>query len=89
MNRPQTSLPGERAMHETILTEFAMKEFRMIFSRLKDTGRLMIGVPCYDTYVAHRLANHPDEPIMTYEEFFRDRQNARYGVKGGGMNRCC
>jgi uncharacterized short protein YbdD (DUF466 family) len=71
-------------MHES-----AMHEFRAIFSRLKQTGRLMIGVPCYDTYVAHRLANHPDEPVMTYEEFFRDRQDTRYGVKGGGMNRCC
>jgi uncharacterized short protein YbdD (DUF466 family) len=32
------------------------------------TARLMIGVPDYDTYVAHRRANHPDQPIMTYVE---------------------
>jgi uncharacterized short protein YbdD (DUF466 family) len=30
---------------------------------------------------------HPERPVMTYEEFFRDRQNARYGAKGGV--RCC
>jgi len=30
------------------------------------TARLMIGVPDYETYVAHRQANHPDQPIMTY-----------------------
>ncbi|PLO26768.1 hypothetical protein CWN45_27690, partial [Klebsiella pneumoniae] len=30
--------------------------------------------------------NHPDQPYMTYEEFFRERQQARYGGdgKGGG-----
>ena len=80
---------GEQAARPCLQGSAHMHEFRAIFSRLKETGRLMIGVPCYDTYVAHRLANHPDEPVMTYEEFFRDRQDARYGVKGGGMNRCC
>ena len=30
------------------------------------TARLMIGVPDYETYVAHRQATHPDQPIMTY-----------------------
>ena len=34
------------------------------------TARLMIGVPDYETYVAHRQANHSDQPIMTYVEFF-------------------
>jgi Selenoprotein, putative len=26
-------------------------------------ARLMVGVPDYETYVAHRRANHPDESI--------------------------
>ena len=30
------------------------------------TARLMIGVPDYETYVAHRRANHPQEPVMSY-----------------------
>ena len=29
-------------------------------------------------HVAHRRANHPQEPIITYVEFFRERQQARY-----------
>jgi len=29
----------------------------------------MIGIPDYETYVAHRRANHPQEPIMIYVEF--------------------
>jgi len=28
--------------------------------------------------------NHPDKPYMSYEEFFRERQNARYGGDGKG-----
>ena len=53
------------------------------------TARLMIGVPDYDTYVAHRRANHPDEPIMTYVEFFRERQQARDAVGKGRFRGCC
>ncbi len=49
--------------------------------------RLMVGLPDYDTYVAHMQATHPDQPVMSYEAFFRERQEARYGGKGG--RRCC
>jgi uncharacterized short protein YbdD (DUF466 family) len=53
-------------------------------------ARLMVGIPDYDTYVRHARSVHPDNPVMTYEEFFIERQNARYGVgKGGRMFRCC
>jgi len=48
--------------------------------------RLMVGVPAYDAYVAHMKHTHPGEPIMSYETFFRERQEARYG---GKVNRCC
>ena len=34
------------------------------------TARLMIGVPDYETYVAHRRTNHPQEPIMSTSNFF-------------------
>jgi uncharacterized short protein YbdD (DUF466 family) len=53
------------------------------------TARLMIGVPDYETYVAHRQANHPDQPIMTYVEFFRERQQARYAISKGRFRGCC
>ena len=55
----------------------------------KQTARLMIGVPDYETYVAHRRANHPDQPIMTYVEFFLERQAARYAVGKGRFRACC
>jgi uncharacterized short protein YbdD (DUF466 family) len=54
-------------------------------ARLKQAARLMVGIPDYDTYVTHRRMSHPGEPIMSYEEFFRERQNRRYG----GVSRCC
>ena len=53
---------------------------------LGQAARLMVGLPDYDTYVAHMKATHPDRPVMNYEEFFRERQEARYG---GGTGRCC
>jgi uncharacterized short protein YbdD (DUF466 family) len=53
------------------------------------TARLMVGMPDYQTYVAHRQSRHPGEPIMSYEEFFRERQSNRYGENGGKISRCC
>ena len=53
------------------------------------TARLMVGVPDYETYVAHRRVNHPGLPIMNYTEFFRERQDARYAVGKGRFRGCC
>jgi uncharacterized short protein YbdD (DUF466 family) len=53
------------------------------------TARLMVGIPDYDTYVAHRRAHHPGEAVMSYTEFFRERQKARYGCEGGRIRGCC
>ena len=56
---------------------------------VSQTANLMCGVPDYATYVAHRKANHPGEPIMNETEFFRERQNARYADGSGRGCRCC
>ncbi len=53
------------------------------------TARLMVGMPDYQTYVAHRRKAHPDEPVMSYQDFFRERQASRYGEGSGKINRCC
>ena len=52
------------------------------------TARLMVGIPDYQTYLAHRQAHHPAEPVMSYPEFFRERQQARYGGSRGSHS-CC
>ena len=49
-------------------------------------ARLACGVPDYDTYVAHLRRYHPERTIPNYEEFFAERQRARYGA---GRSRCC
>lgn len=54
---------------------------------LGQSMRLMVGLPEYDTYLAHMEREHPDKPVMTYEEFFRERQEARYG--SGRSGGCC
>jgi uncharacterized short protein YbdD (DUF466 family) len=53
---------------------------------LAQSFRLMVGLPNYDAYLAHMAVTHPDQKAMTYEEFFRERQQARYGGMSG---RCC
>jgi uncharacterized short protein YbdD (DUF466 family) len=62
---------------------------RRIMSDLTRTARLMVGVPDYDSYVAHRKAQHSGDPIMSREDFFRERQANRYGANGGKISRCC
>lgn len=66
-----------------------MIEIRIVWGWAVQAARLMVGVPDYDTYVAHRHANHPEEPVMTYVEFFRERQNARYACEKGRFKGCC
>ncbi len=53
------------------------------------TARLIFGIPDYQTYVEHRRIFHPDQAIMTYEEFFLERQHARYAVGNGRFGGCC
>ena len=53
---------------------------------LVQTGRLIVGVPDYDLYLAHMRRTHPDTPAMTREAFFANRLEARYGR---GASRCC
>ena len=77
---------GEK--HETGAAD-ARLTVRSLFRRLTATARLMVGVPDYDAYVRHRRDMHPEEPVMSYEDFFRERQQSRYGTNGGKISRCC
>ena len=60
---------------------------KAMLHKLRETALLMIGQPSYDAYLAHMAAHHPDHAPMSRVEFFRNREEARYGAKGGG--RCC
>jgi len=45
-----------------------------------------IGLPDYEAYLAHRRAIHSEEPVMSREAFYRNRQEARFS---SGQGRCC
>jgi uncharacterized short protein YbdD (DUF466 family) len=62
---------------------------RIAYHWAAKTARLMVGVPDYQNYVEHRQEHHPDQPVMTYEEFFIERQNARYAIEKGRFKGCC
>lgn len=66
-----------------------MTGFAQIRKRVVQTARLMVGIPDYQTYVEHRRRMHPGEPVMTYREFFRERQDARYATGKGRFRGCC
>ncbi len=66
-----------------------LRSVRNLAKGLASTARLMVGVPDYDAYVRHRQAMHPGEAVMSYDEFFRERQASRYGSNGGKISRCC
>jgi uncharacterized short protein YbdD (DUF466 family) len=50
-------------------------------------ARMMVGQGNYRAYLDHMADRHPEAPVMDERAFFRHRQKARYGGKGGG--RCC
>lgn len=66
-----------------------MTKLLLVCEMATQTARLMVGVPDYPTYVKHMQTAHPDKPAMTYEEFFRERQSARYAIGKGRFRGCC
>ena len=71
------------------MTEAKRTMLNRICERVAETARLMVGVPDYKNYVEHRRTMHRGEPVMSYEEFFRERQDARYAVGKGRFRGCC
>lgn len=62
------------------------ERLRGLWRWLAQTGRLIVGVPDYDLYLAHMRRRHPERTPMTREAFFADRLQARYAR---GASRCC
>ena len=58
-------------------------------SAIGRAARLMVGMPDYDVYAAHRRAHHPGEPVMSRSEFHRERTERRYGGGPDRIGRCC
>ena len=68
----------------------AFTRFSLLITRFSHwlcrTARLAIGIPDYETYLAHLRQHHPERVPMSREDFFIERMNARYGK---GRSRCC
>jgi uncharacterized short protein YbdD (DUF466 family) len=48
--------------------------------------RRLAGMPDYSTYLEHARRCHPDAPVLSERDFFRDYLRARYA---DGPSRCC
>lgn len=65
-----------------------LSRFRQWLSVLVQGGRQVCGIPDYQAYLAHQRRHHPEQPLLSYEAFFRERIDARYGGRNGKI-RCC
>ena len=48
--------------------------------------RRIVGAPDYEAYLAHMREAHPNETVLSREEFCRQRLDDRYNRVGA---RCC
>ncbi len=76
---------------ETVLVRRRKKMswIKKVLSYRKQFFSLMVGMPCYETYVEHMKTHHPGEPIKSRKEFYCQALDDRYNAKGGKVTRCC
>lgn len=60
----------------------------VLWQRLQQSFRLMVGVPDYQTYLAHMQSQHPDLVPMDAKTFYRYCVDARYPAAGKGLKKC-
>jgi len=58
-------------------------------AKLRDGARLMVGQGDYAAYAAHMRARHPDAAPLSPADYFRAREEARFGAGGERGFRCC
>lgn len=69
-----------------MITAHVVQSTRIRLDRIAAVVRRIIGVPDYERYVAHARRCHPDQPLMSRDEFMRQRMVERYSKPGA---RCC
>lgn len=67
-------------------TPHLVQAARSRIDRAAAVVRRIIGVPDYERYLAHARRCHPDQPLMSRDEFMRQRMVERYSKPGA---RCC
>jgi uncharacterized short protein YbdD (DUF466 family) len=65
-----------------------IKTIQIIWQRLQQSFRLMVGVPDYQTYLQHMAHHHADLTPMDERTFYRYCVDARYPSAGGGIKKC-
>lgn len=65
-----------------------IKTIQLIWQRLQQSFRLMVGVPDYQTYLEHMAKHHPELEAMDAKTFYRHCVDARYPSAGGDMKKC-
>lgn len=65
-----------------------IKTIQLIWQRLQQSFRLMVGVPDYQTYLMHMAKYHADLTPMDAKTFYRHCVDSRYPSAGGGMKKC-
>ena len=66
----------------------SLKTIQLIWQRLQQSFRLMVGVPDYQQYLAHMQENHPDLEAMDEKTFYRHCVDVRYPSAGGNLKKC-
>ena len=77
---------GLRAARNRVPAEAGTQTAVRRFPRVGEVIRMILGLGSYTAYREHMAQAHPEGEPMTEAEFFRERQQARYG---GGQGRCC
>lgn len=56
-----------------------------MMERILQIVRRLMGMPDYAGYLRHLRSCHPERPVPSEREFFREWLEARYN----GVSRCC
>ena len=70
----------------SVSTPHVVQRARSRIGSIAAVVRRIIGVPDYDRYVAHARRCHPDQPLLSRDEFMRQRMVEQYSRPG---SRCC
>ena len=71
-----------------LLSPSNWSKIAVLWKRLQQSFRLMVGVPDYQNYVEHMAKHHPDLTPMDEKTFYRHCVDARYPSAGGGIKKC-
>jgi uncharacterized short protein YbdD (DUF466 family) len=65
-----------------------IQHVKVFIKLVTQTLRLMVGAGDYDAYVKHFHEHHPEQVVMSKEQYFLHQLYSRYPNKKGNINRC-